>query len=265
MPDLAIRPFRPGDEPFLSAICCRTGKAGADATGMLSDDALWGDVWVLPYVARHPDLAWVVELREDFAGLPTSGGGDGDGALDASTVGNKGDVVGYVVGTDDTAAFEAWFASEWWPARRGRYVPSDGEDHRERRIARDPQRERDIVTYADSKGRDPKAGDLASGSSTITASTASTTDYATRFPAHLHVDLLPICQRRGLGPRLIALLLDELRAQGVPGLHLGASASNTAACKFYERIGFGETPPRKGEEGKSRVFVWDLTSERMVV
>lgn len=85
-----IRPFRPGDEPALSEICLRTADAGADATGVFEDDDIWAAVFVLPYVARHPDLAFVVES---------------DG----------GTPVGYIVGTPDTRAFEDWFATEWWP------------------------------------------------------------------------------------------------------------------------------------------------------
>lgn len=69
-----LRSFRSGDEPALTDICLRTGDAGADATGILVDDDLWGQIFVLPYVVRHPDLAFVVEPDD-------------------------GRVVGYVVGT----------------------------------------------------------------------------------------------------------------------------------------------------------------------
>ncbi len=85
-----IRPFQPGDEAALSEICLKTADAGADATGIFADDDLWGEVFVLPYVARHSDLAFVVETDD-------------------------GRVAGYIVGTDDTREFEDWFAGEWWP------------------------------------------------------------------------------------------------------------------------------------------------------
>lgn len=88
----AIRPFQPGDEPALAAICLRTADDGADGTGVLEDDRIWAEVFVLPYVARHPDLAYVVET-------------------------DAGDVVGYIVATPDTRSFEDWFHDEWWPAR----------------------------------------------------------------------------------------------------------------------------------------------------
>lgn len=85
-----IRPFRAGDEPALADICLRTADAGSDATGVLDDDELWAEVFVLPYVARHPELAFVVESDDER-------------------------VVGYTVGAPDTRAFEEWFRTEWWP------------------------------------------------------------------------------------------------------------------------------------------------------
>lgn len=85
-----IRPYAPGDEPALAEICLRTADAGADATGVLDDDALWAELFVLPYAHRHPDLAFVVETDD-------------------------GRVAGYIVGAPDTRAFEDWFHDEWWP------------------------------------------------------------------------------------------------------------------------------------------------------
>lgn len=97
-----IRPFRTGDEPALAEICLRTADAGSDATGIFEDDAIWGHIWALPYVERHPDLAFVVE---DENGTP----------------------VGYVVATDDTDAFEEWFRTQWWPRFSNRWPKPEAE------------------------------------------------------------------------------------------------------------------------------------------
>jgi len=59
-----------------------------------------------------------------------------------------------------------------------------------------------------------------------------------RFPAHLHIDLLPEAQGQGYGRHLIETLLDELAAQGVPGVHLEMDAANDGAGAFYARLGF---------------------------
>src|SRR6187549_2803114 len=87
-----IRPFRTGDEAEVADICLKTADVGADATGVFEDDAIWAEIFVLPYVHRHPDLAFVVEADD-------------------------GRVVGYIVCAPDTNAFEDWFHAEWWPER----------------------------------------------------------------------------------------------------------------------------------------------------
>ncbi len=102
-----IRPFRAGDEAALSDICLRTADRGADATGVFDDDDLWGAVFVLPYVERHPDLAFVVATDDDDRPL------------------------GYVVGTPDTEAFEDWFATEWWPRFADRWPRPAAESSRQ--------------------------------------------------------------------------------------------------------------------------------------
>lgn len=191
-PASRIRPFRAGDEPALAEICLRTADAGGDATGMFEDDAIWAHIWVLPYVERHPDLAFVVE-EED------------------------GTVSGYVVAAPDTDAFERWFHDDWWP----RHV------HRWPKPAREVTRQDGTLLYAYSRGEKPER-------------------YAAEFPAHLHIDLLPRAQGKGAGRRLIETLFAALREQGVPGLHLVASAENTGAMAFYTRLGLAPLPSSPG-------------------
>lgn len=65
------------------------------------------------------------------------------------------------------------------------------------------------------------------------------------FPAHLHIDLLPGARGGGVGRRLMTRWLDTLRAEGVPGCHLGTWAENAAAIAFFESTGFRrEGPPQ---------------------
>lgn len=59
-----------------------------------------------------------------------------------------------------------------------------------------------------------------------------------RWPAHLHIDLLPAARGSGVGRRLISLWCDTLRDAGVPGVHLGTLAENTGAVAFFEAMGF---------------------------
>ncbi len=65
-----------------------------------------------------------------------------------------------------------------------------------------------------------------------------TPDLVTKFPAHLHMNVLPGYQRRGLGTRLMAKFLDSMAAAGAPGVHLVTSTENKKALPFYRREGF---------------------------
>jgi len=59
-----------------------------------------------------------------------------------------------------------------------------------------------------------------------------------RYPAHGHIDLLPVAQGRGMGGTALRFLMGQLASQGVPGLHLGVDPRNAGALRFYERLGF---------------------------
>jgi ribosomal protein S18 acetylase RimI-like enzyme len=195
-----IRPFQHGDEPALVDICLKTADAGADATGILDDDDLWAQIFVLPYVARHPELGFVVETDD-------------------------GRVAGYIVGAPDTDAFEAWFHDEWWPQFAERWPLPDVERSRQDGIL--------IYAYGRRPGHEP---------------------YAERYPAHLHIDLLPELQGQGWGRRLVDTLVLALQQRGVEGLHLVASSDNTGALAFYPRVGFEPIPSHDGVQAFARLL-----------
>lgn len=119
-------------------------------------------------------------------------------------------VAGYVVGTADSQAFARWQESAWWPPLRERYP---------RRPEVAGYRDHELLgTVHDGARHDPAVTD--------------------RYPAHLHIDLLPRAQGRGLGRTLIETLAGALRERGVPGLHLGVAEQNAGAIAFYDRVGF---------------------------
>jgi ribosomal protein S18 acetylase RimI-like enzyme len=60
------------------------------------------------------------------------------------------------------------------------------------------------------------------------------------YPSHLHIDLLPRTQGQGFGRRMMEEMLERLRRQGTPGVHLGMSAVNDRAYGFYKSLGFEE-------------------------
>lgn len=119
-------------------------------------------------------------------------------------------VSGYLLCAPDTLAFEERCEREWWPALRARY-PRHSFD--------EGSADQNMVEHFYNPHR-------------------SDPELATRFPAHLHIDLLPSTQGLGLGGGLMLDLFERLRAARIPGLHLGVSNSNTRAIGFYRHLGF---------------------------
>lgn len=136
---------------------------------------------------------------------------------------DDGRVGGYVLGVADTAAFIDWYACEWAPGFRMRH-PSPGPATAHRPAYTEAQ------LIAD--GGDPERMRIAE---------------LDAYPAHLHIDLLPGLQGRGLGRRLIDTLRAALADRGVPAVHLGLDPANARARSFYERLGFHELPSSRAD------------------
>ena len=100
-----IRQYRDGDLDALYEICLRTGAAGQDASGVVGDPRLFGEVYAGPYARFAPELAFVLDL---------GGGEDADG------------VAGYVLGALDTTAFSERCEREWWPPLRAAHPEGSG-------------------------------------------------------------------------------------------------------------------------------------------
>jgi ribosomal protein S18 acetylase RimI-like enzyme len=116
---------------------------------------------------------------------------------------------GYILGTRDSAEFADRCEREWFPVLRARYTLPPPDDQ-----TPDAQMIRSIHK------RRRTDQDLAA------------------YPAHLHIDLLPIAQGQGWGRRLMSTFLERLRALDISGVHLGVGARNHRAIRFYERVGF---------------------------
>jgi len=122
--------------------------------------------------------------------------------------------VGYLVAVPDTRAFVDWWAREWTPWFATRYPCPE----------RPFSPEEELVD----RGFHPEV---------------LLTPVVDSHPAHLHIDLLPQAQGRGLGRALIEGLCARLREAGVPGVHLSIDPANAAAAAFYPRVGFAPTVP----------------------
>ncbi len=123
--------------------------------------------------------------------------------------------LGYILATDDTLGFDEWMESYWLPTLRARYPKTNAEG------TTVSEQERGLIAKIhESHGTVPVA------------------PWLSKYPAHLHIDLLPALQGQGCGKRLMETLLSRLIARSCPGVHLGVSAENTRAIAFYEKLGF---------------------------
>jgi GNAT superfamily N-acetyltransferase len=132
-----------------------------------------------------------------------------------------GEAVGFTLGVPDTTAFEVACERSWWPPLRLRYP--------------DP-----LGVPADDRSPDEEMAHL------IHHPEITPESITTRFPAHLHIDLLPVAQGEGYGRRLLGHLLAGLHAAGAHGVHLGVDLGNDRAIGFYHRLGFVEIDTEPG-------------------
>jgi len=129
---------------------------------------------------------------------------------------------GYIIAVPDTIAFGQWMEEEWLPPLRKRYpepFPLSLSENENRIIAHFHKCHYPVDTV-----NQPWLAD---------------------YPAHLHIDLLPCIQQKGIGRYLMNELFAELARLKVHGLHLGVGSSNTGAVSFYKRTGFSVLEEQK--------------------
>ena len=62
--------------------------------------------------------------------------------------------------------------------------------------------------------------------------------FSKKYPAHLHIDILDVCQGQGVGTRLMNELKNHLKNKNIPALMLSCGGDNTMAVKFYKKNNF---------------------------
>lgn len=122
-------------------------------------------------------------------------------------------VAGFVAGAVDTIAWEHRLENDWWPLLRRQYadpvgIPPDEQTADQRRAAM------------------------------IHHPPATPVEIVERYPAHLHMNLLPRLQRRGVGSRLLGTWLATARTRGARSLHVGVNRRNAGALRFWAAKGF---------------------------
>lgn len=188
---LGIRKAIESDEAAVSRICLLTGDAGKSAQHLHEYEELIGLTYAVPYLK-----------------LPTTWGF----VLFDETKNNT--VVGYILGSRDTRAYEKYAADHWWPVLAEKYPPS---------IAKMP-------------------GDVRYTS--LFRNMHSAPDANIAFAAaHLHIDILEEYQGQGWGRKLVSTAIEYLKGENVAGegVWLGMDPRNVEARGFYSRLGFKRT------------------------
>jgi ribosomal protein S18 acetylase RimI-like enzyme len=192
-----IRPGRPEDRAALAAVCRATASGGHPVPPDDPEAALVALVYAEPYAVLAPATARLLVRSAPPA-----------------------DVVGYVVGVEDTASFEQRWRREYLPSLR---VPPGGSPSLRARLL-DPALLR------------PPPEVLAD------------------YPAHLHINLLPAARGGGAGRRLVEAFLDGLVRARAPGVHLGVAQDNVSAQAFYRAVGFQSLAASPGTQWWGRAL-----------
>jgi RimJ/RimL family protein N-acetyltransferase len=179
-----IRAYSEDDRPAIYDISVRTAESGGDARGLYFTDDLMPDLFAGPYLHLEPGLAFVVE--------------------------DRGEVVGYVLGTADTPRFVSAYREVWIPRLASIYPvpPHPPVTRDDEALALHHNPERMLLP------------ELAA------------------YPSHLHINLLPSHQGLGCGRELIAAFVDAVSALGVPAIHITPLTTNVRAIAVYLRLGF---------------------------
>lgn len=156
-------------------------------------------IWCEPYLVLSPETCFVLDT-----------GSREDG------------VVGYIIGHPCTASF----AKKW----KDEYVP--------RLDVRDFDAMCTEVEGLDAKQVDTLGWLKDSAFDANCSMLLEKPELLDKYPAHLHIDILPGWQGKGWGQKLMEVFLGKMFEQGAKGVHLGMAKGNEGARRFYERLGF---------------------------
>jgi len=144
----------------------------------------------------------------------------------AFVVEDQESVAGFAVGTVDTMAWEEKLEQLWWPSLRRQYAMPPETDaerwtHDQRRIV---MIHRPMHT--------PPA-------------------IALKYPAHLHLNILPRLRGRGVGSRLVDRWLTAAGKYGGTATHVGINRANVGAVRFWDKMGFADVSLDGLPEGRT--------------
>lgn len=211
-PTWSIRPASANDRPILSRICLLTGDAGQSGESQYHFPEMLGLVYAEPYVVIHPWFGFVLVCTEP------------DG---------REEVVGYILGTPDTRAFESALEKDWFAPLRPKYpkdpYPNDAtsaDQHMINLIHKPDTAPQEIIDVS---------------------------------KAHIHIDLLPQAQGQGWGTKMIGKAVEYLKERGSDSLFVGIDSRNARARAFYLAIGFEGVATSHGEYYRLDFAKWKFS------
>jgi len=182
---LKVRKATEEDEASISRICLLTADAGASATALHDFGELPGLVYAVPYIKFPTTWGFVLEVE------------------------TTRDVVGYILGSIDTRAYERYVAEHWWPALAEKYPVEKA----------------------------VKPADISYTRLLRNMQTAPDSSIAFS-PAHFHINILEAYQKQGWGRKLISVAVQYLITTGLQGVWLGLDPRNESARNFYKKLQF---------------------------
>ena len=138
-------------------------------------------------------------------------------------------VAGFAVGALDTVMWHQRLEREWWPSLRSVYedpgdtpLPSWSADQRRTFVIHHPAPPPRLVVE--------------------------------NYPAHLHLNLRPRIQGKGVGRLIFLEWLFNATRRGAERFHVGANRANLRAIEFWARQGF-ELLPNSAKEATNTVWM----------
>jgi ribosomal protein S18 acetylase RimI-like enzyme len=133
--------------------------------------------------------------------------------------------VGYIIGTPDTISFAERWRETFASTIDQQLIPHPSSTHP------DPLMETPGV-------KDMRRTAYEGECSMLQATEPVITQALEKYPAHLHINLLPEFQRKGWGSKLMDALFAKMRDLGVRSVHLGVLKESKGSIRFYEKMGW---------------------------
>ncbi len=197
MTEVRIRPLEKEDRPAVRSICISTGYKGRplQLTDFFRDHVLFNLLFCDHFLKHQQQYCFVAEKNEE--------------------------IVGYILGTPDNAAWELEFVWRTIPQVVWRII---------------------FVTWY----RYPRSlGTICFFLRHYPKRMLSDAEMR-QYPATLHMNVAPGKQGGGIGGKLMEAFVERMVAVGVGGVHLRTTSENIAAINFYIKSGFKLITERPG-------------------